>query len=131
MKTLLIVCASTLSMLYHCGSESETQQFDFTIAVDSIVHPQQVMLKDTITVKFYGKVGNWFSQQFKRIDILQTNDSVQFRAVGTNYVVIDHRKDTYLDGMERKFLARRTGMLHIKVRQPEGMKPIEHSIVVY
>jgi hypothetical protein len=118
-------------MLYHCGSESETQQFDFTIAVDSIVHPQQVMLKDTITVKFYGKIGNWHSQQFKRFDVSQTADSVIFRAVGINYVGIDHREETYLDGMERKFLARRTGMLHIKVRQPEGMKPIEHSLFVY
>ncbi|NUN68500.1 MAG: hypothetical protein HUU02_02195 [Bacteroidetes bacterium] len=130
MKTLLIIIASTLSMLYHCGSESETKQFDFIIAVDSIVHPQQVMLKDTITVKFYGKVGAWYSRQFKHIDIVQKDDSLILTAVGAWYSVIDYRKDTYLDGMERKFLARRTGMLHIKVRQPDGVKPIEHSIVV-
>lgn len=66
-----------------------------------------------------------------RFDIRQTDDSLILRAVGALFAVIDHRKDTYLDGMERKFLAHRTGMLHIKVRQPEGMKPIEHSIEVH
>jgi hypothetical protein len=130
MKALLIISSLTLSMLYHCGSETETEQFDFTIKVDSIVYPRNVNIKDTISIKLYGKIGSWSSEQFKRIDINQTNDSVKIRVIGINYVMINSRKNTYLDGIERKIFATQPGVLHLLVQQPEGISSLEGSITV-
>lgn len=118
-------------MLYHCGGgDDENHTYDYIIKVDSVLHPRSVLLNDTISLKFYGKIGTWESQVFRSFGVQQFGDSLKIQVIGTKLWTIDHAKSTYLNGLEKQVLATQRGVLHLVVLQPAGIPAIEDSIIV-
>jgi len=95
-----------------------TQEY-YVIQVDSIIHPDTIMVGDTLKIKFYGLVGENSCYQFAQWSNEFGIDYIQLTAMGLHYLnrnCVDGV--TYLNGAEYKLFGVPAGDYTIKIVQP-------------
>ncbi|MCF7798207.1 MAG: hypothetical protein K9N11_09890 [Lentisphaeria bacterium] len=109
-----------LVMLARCDEPGYTQ---FIIEIDSLVHPDTVMVLQQVEIEFYGVVGPDGCHKFKTIQVEPLSDSLlQFTVWGErpDYQTICPDVIVYLEGETYTMSVDKPGWQHIRVKQPDG-----------
>ncbi|MEW5799983.1 MAG: hypothetical protein AB1728_13365 [Bacteroidota bacterium] len=116
--------------LLSCSTEPSREPFLFVVQVDSIAHPQSVLLNDTIAIKLYGTIGTNGCYSFSYFDDKLQPLQLDLTVVGersASTVCADVM--VYLDGMEYRCVAAQKGWFMINIRQPNESR-LRDSVLV-
>lgn len=121
MKCNFFILFCSACILCACSTEPNNEQYLFIVQVDSIAHPQSVLLHDTITIQFYGTIGYNGCYSFSYFDASLEPLKLDIAVIGelSNDNVCPSVM-VYLDGKEYKCEAKQKGWFKINIRQPDN-----------
>lgn len=120
-----------VSILSSCSTEPEYNYTEYQIKVDSLVHPNAIVLGDTLLIKFYGFVGPDGCHTISRFEEIKKPEEVEIQVWGKKpdfptvcpAVIIEMR------GTIRKVVPEQQGLFLVKVKQPNDSYLIDSVLV--
>lgn len=101
--------------------EDEEQESFFMIMVDSILKPDTIDTNDTLSLKFYGTVGNDGCHQFHQFNAFHEEDTINVEVWGVLYPGDNCTTQmVYLEGEKLNIFNFDEGDYAIKINQPDG-----------
>ncbi len=135
MKKLILpfFITAILTVLMTLGTgckKDEPSSNEYIIKIDSIVHPDTINAGETLTVKFYGVIGNDGCHSFDRMEGNQNGNKIEV----TTYGIYKEQDPCpllvlYLDGAEFTISNLTPGEWIISAIQPSG-PPLEGKVFV-
>jgi hypothetical protein len=120
-----------VSILSSCSTEPEYNYTEYKIKVDSLVHPNAIVLGDTLLIKFYGFVGPDGCHSISRFQEIKKPDEIEiivwgkkpdFRTACTA-VIVEMRGTRYEVIPEQK------GLFLIRINQPDDSYLVDCVLV--
>ncbi len=129
-KYSITIILFAIVTLYSCSTEPSREPFLFVVQVDSIAHPQSVLLNDTIAIKLYGTIGTNGCYSFSYFDDKLQPLQLDLTVVGERSAsTVCTAVMVYLDGKEYKCAAKQKGWFLINIRQPDESR-LRDSVLV-
>jgi hypothetical protein len=130
-KIIFLFTLSLYFLLKGCfPTPDDEPSYSFLISVDSVSHPKSVNVGETVSLKFYGFVGNTICDGFKNIDITQTSNSADITVWGYHASgACSMGNPTKLNGVEKTIVITNKGMFYLNIKR-SGNGILKDSILV-
>ena len=94
---------------------------DFVIRIDSISTPSTVAGGASFQMRFYGPVGPNTCHRFKEFRVTRTTEAVDITVLGESVDGLCPQMPVALDGESLTIVAPVTGLLTVRIHQPNGV----------
>lgn len=120
-----------MSILSACSTEPEYNYIEYKIKVDSLVHPNSIVLGDTLLIKFYGFVGADGCHTISRFEEIKKLEEVEIQVWGKkpDFPTVCSAVIVEMRGTIRKIVPEQQGLFLVKVKQPDDSYLIDSVFV--
>lgn len=130
-KLFLLISLIFLLFVFSCSTTSNEKYVEFIVKVDSLHHPNNVAIYDTITLELFGTIGGDGCFRFSHFYYNETALELNLTVIGIrpNFETVCPAVMVYLNGLKFETIAEQKGAYQINIHQPNG-DILTDSIVV-
>ncbi|MBK9099053.1 MAG: hypothetical protein IPM14_13210 [bacterium] len=127
----LLFLPIAMLILSACSTEPEYNYIEYKIKVDSLVHPNSILLGDTLLIKFYGFVGPDGCHTISRFEEIKKPEEVEIQVWGKkpDFPTVCSAVIVEMRGTIRKVVPEQQGLFLVKVKQPDNSYLIDSVFV--